>query len=58
MLVEDEKKQLGFFFVALTKAREGPKALPDFGVAVVTDDPMSNATGVTSDVAGVDVLAD
>ena len=50
---------LGFFFVALTKAREGPRALPDFGVAVKTtpgraDDPMSNAAEVTSDeVAGV-----
>ena len=55
---------LGFFFVALTKAREGPRALPDFGVAVETtpggvDKPMSNATEETSNkVAGVGVLAD
>ena len=55
---------LGFFFVALTNTREGPRALPVFGVAVETTpgragDPMSNAAEVTSDeVAGVCVLAD
>ena len=44
---------LGFFFVALTKARDGPRALSDFEVAVGTTpggiddpDPMSNATKV------------
>ena len=55
---------LGFLFVALTKAREGPIALPDFGVAVETapvgvDNPLSNIIEVTSDeVASVGVLAD
>ena len=55
---------LGFFFVALTNAREGLRALPDFGVAVRTalvgvDNPMFKATEVTSNgVAGVGVLAD
>ena len=55
---------LGFFFVALTKAREGPRALLDFGVAMETtpggvDNPISNATEVTSnEVAADGLLAD